>query len=345
MIRVFKYALLLVVLVALIGAGSLWALYWWFNQPRVTMAEADLLSPVLFEVPRGMHGRQLTDKLAAEGYIDHSQFNYWAARLFLSSDKSADNIRAGVYAIHPADSPRSIWERVVTGQQHLFQLTFVEGSEFRQWRVLLNEHPYITSTIEQISDADIIRTLAPEEGYEHPEGLLFPDTYRFTAGTTDVQLLRQAYNRMQSTVTELWQSRDRNVPIESAYEALILASIVERETGAAHERGLVASVFVNRLHTGMRLQSDPTIIYGLGEDYRGVIYRSDINQYTPYNTYRISGLPPTPIAMPGYESIYATLNPQESEYFYFVSSNDGQHIFSRTLEEHNRAVYQYQRNR
>lgn len=341
MIRVVKYMLLLIVFGAIVGAGSLGALYWWFNQPRVTMAEADLLSPVLFEVPRGMHGRQLTEKLAAEGYIEHQQLNYWAARLFLD----ADRIRAGVYAIHPADSPRSIWERVVNGQQHLFQLTFVEGSEFRQWRAQLQDHAYISSTIGDLTDSDIIRAIAPEEDYGHPEGLLFPDTYRFTAGTTDVQLLRQAYNRMQSTLAELWPGRDRNVPVESAYEALILASVVEKETGAAHERALVASVFVNRLQTGMRLQSDPTIIYGLGDDYRGVIYRSDINQYTPYNTYRISGLPPTPIAMPGYESIYATLNPQESDYFYFVSSNDGQHIFSRTLEEHNRAVYQYQRNR
>ncbi|RUO31730.1 endolytic transglycosylase MltG [Aliidiomarina sedimenti] len=340
MARLLKYILILLVLGALLAGGSVAALYWWFNQPRVTMQEADLFSPVLFEVPRGSNGRQLTEKLAAEGYIEHSLMNYVAARLFMN----ADHIRAGVYAVHPADSPRSIWQRVVNGQQHLFQMTFIEGSEFSQWRDQLATHDYLETVTEGLTDQDIVAMIDPDAPAQHPEGLFFPDTYRFTAGTTDLQLLRQAYGRMQQTLDELWAERQDGLPISAPYQALILASIVEKETGATHERGLVASVFVNRLHTGMRLQSDPTIIYGLGDDYRGVIYRSDINQYTPYNTYRINGLPPTPIAMPGYEAIRATLNPEQSDYFYFVSSNDGQHIFSRTLEEHNRAVYQYQRN-
>lgn len=341
MIRVVKILLALVVLVVLAAGAALGGVYWWFNQPRVTMQEADMFAPVLFEVPRGTHGRQLTNMLAEQGYIEHAQLNYWAARLFLD----ADRIRAGVYAIHPADSPRSIWERISAGQQHQFQVTFVEGSEFRQWREQLANLPHLERQLGDLSNEEIMQRIAPDSDWTHPEGLFFPDTYRYTAGTTDVQLLRKAYQRMQRTLDELWPERQDGLPISAPYQALILASIVEKETGAAHERGLVASVFVNRLHTGMRLQSDPTIIYGLGENYRGVIYRSDINQYTPYNTYRINGLPPTPIAMPGFDAIYATLNPDESEYFYFVSSNDGQHIFSRTLEEHNRAVYKYQRNR
>lgn len=340
MARLLKYILILLVLGALLAGGSVAALYWWFNQPRVTMQEADLFSPVLFEVPRGSNGRQLTEKLAAEGYIEHSLMNYVAARLFMN----ADHIRAGVYAVHPADSPRSIWQRVVNGQQHLFQMTFIEGSEFGQWRDQLATHDYLETVTQGLTDQDIVSMIDPDAPAQHPEGLFFPDTYRFTAGTTDLQLLRQAYGRMQQTLDELWAERQDGLPISAPYQALILASIVEKETGAKHERGLVASVFVNRLQAGMRLQSDPTIIYGLGDDYRGVIYRSDINQYTPYNTYRINGLPPTPIAMPGYEALRATLNPEQSDYFYFVSSNDGQHIFSRTLEEHNRAVYQYQRN-
>lgn len=341
MMRALKYAVILCIVGAVAAGAALGSLYWWFNQPRVTMQEADLLAPVLFEVPRGSNGRQLTQKLAAEGYIEHQQLNYIAARLFLD----ANHIRAGVYAIHPADSPRSIWQRVTTGQQHLFQLTFIEGSEFSEWRESMAQHEYLEQVTEGLSDEDIMAMIDPDAPSQHPEGLLFPDTYRFTAGTSDLQILRKAYRRMASTLDELWQERQQDLPISAPYQALILASIIEKETGAAHERELVASVFVNRLNTGMRLQSDPTIIYGLGDDYRGVIYRSDINQYTPYNTYRINGLPPTPIAMPGYEAIRATLNPAQSDYFYFVSSNDGQHIFSRTLEEHNRAVYQYQRNR
>ncbi|MCC5880108.1 MAG: endolytic transglycosylase MltG [Idiomarina sp.] len=336
----FKYILILIVLLVVLLGASVAGLYWWFNQPRVTMQEADVFAPVLFEVPRGSHGRQLTRQLAEQGYIEHEQLNYLAARLFLD----ADRIRAGVYAIHPGDSPRRIWERIVAGQQHQFRVTFIEGSEFREWRAQLSQQPYLDRVLDDLSDEELMQRVAPDGEFTHPEGLFFPDTYRFTAGTTDLQLLRQAYNRMQRTLDDLWQQRQEGLPVSAPYQALILASIIEKETGAAHERGLVASVFVNRLNTGMRLQSDPTIIYGLGENYRGVIYRSDINQYTPYNTYRINGLPPTPIAMPGYDAIHATLNPEQSEYFYFVSSNDGQHIFSRTLEEHNRAVYQYQRN-
>lgn len=341
MIRFVKYLLALLALVAFSVGAALAGVYWWFNQPRVTMQEADMFAPVLFEVPRGAHGRQLTVMLAEQGYIEHARLNYWAARLFLD----ANTIRAGVYAIHPADSPRSIWQRISAGQQHQFQVTFIEGSEFSQWRAELKQLPYLELYLDELSNEELMQRVAPDSEWSHPEGLFFPDTYRYTAGTSDLQILRKAYQRMQSTLQELWEQRQDGLPISSAYQALILASIVEKETGAAHERDLVASVFVNRLHTGMRLQSDPTIIYGLGDNYRGVIYRSDINQFTPYNTYRINGLPPTPIAMPGLEAIRATLNPRDSEYFYFVSSNDGQHIFSRTLEEHNRAVYKYQRNR
>src|SRR5690554_2352691 len=188
MIRFIKYVSVLMVLLALAAGAALGGVYWWFNQPRVTMQEADMFAPVLFEVPRGTHGRQLTAMLAEQGYIEHQRLNYWAARLFLD----ADTIRAGVYAIHPADSPRSIWQRISAGQQHQFQVTFIEGSEFSQWLAQLERLPYLERQISDLSNAEIIAKLDPDSEWEHPEGLFFPDTYRYTAGTTDLQLLRKA---------------------------------------------------------------------------------------------------------------------------------------------------------
>lgn len=327
------------------------ALYWWFHKgthvdfsanQQFHIESLDSMDPEfarLFEVRRGMSRNAIARTLEELEWIDSAQLNQIGFRLFMGSAA----IQAGVYAVHHGDTPAQIWQRITQGQQHLFSITFVEGSEFRHWQAQLAEHPFIHS---ELFDADIQAVMEIlGSDLSHPEGLLFPDTYRFFAWTTDRRIYQQAYQRMQSILMEAWEERDRSVPLESPYEALILASIVERETGAAHERGLVASVFVNRLHTGMRLQSDPTIIYGLGDRYRGVIYRSDIQEHTPWNTYRIHGLPPTPIAMPGRAAIRATLQPDASDYFYFVSRNDGTHVFSRTLAEHNRAVQTYQRNR
>ncbi len=238
-----------------------------------------------------------------------------------------------------------MWQKLAHGEQHYFSITFAEGLNFAEWQGLIAEHPWLQSEWQELTPQQVIKHLAPDENYILPEGLLFPDTYKFHAYTSDRKIYQQAYARMQDILNQLWVQRAANLPVATPYEALVLASIVEKETGAAHERSLVASVFTNRLLKGMRLQSDPTIVYGLGERYRGVIYRSDINQTTAYNTYRINGLPPTPIAMPGKEAIAATLQPDTTDYYYFVSQNDGTHIFSKTLQEHNRAVQQYQRNK
>lgn len=333
---VLRIGLVLALFFAAIVGSAYGGLYWWFHHGGQL---SNLEQPTLFEVPRGSHARRLAIVLHEQGFLEQPQLLSWSLRVF----HRGETIQAGVYELRPNEPLVDLWGRFNRGEQHLFSITFVEGSEFRQWQEQLADHPFVRSGLAAVEPAELMEQLGSE--FSHPEGLLFPDTYRFYAGTSDLQLYRQAYQRMQHVVTELWSQRDRAVPLADWYQALILASIVEKETGAEHERDLVASVFVNRLHTGMRLQSDPTIIYGLGERYRGVIYRSDIREHTPYNTYRIDGLPPTPIAMPGRAAIAATLMPATSDYYYFVSRNDGTHVFSRTLEEHNRAVNRYQRNR
>ena len=330
-------ALFCLALVAL--AGSYAYLHWWFHHGATLTNVTSDVQPVLLEVPRGSHSRRVGQQLFQEGYVSAPKRLEYALRLF----QRKSGVKAGVYELREHEPLADFWQRLQAGEQYLFAITFVEGTQFTQWQQILASHPYIRSGIAAQEPSELMVQLGSE--FEHPEGLLFPDTYRFYAYTTDLQIYRQAYGRMQRVVEELWPQRDRSVPVESWYEALVLASIVEKETGAADERELVASVFVNRLHKGMRLQSDPTIIDGLGERYRGVIYRSDIQEHTPYNTYRIDRLPPTPIAMPGRAAIAATLMPAESDYYYFVSRNDGTHVFSRTLEEHNRAVFRYQRNR
>ncbi|MCC5855005.1 MAG: endolytic transglycosylase MltG [Idiomarina sp.] len=335
MIRNLLVALITLGFAAGVG-GWLWLQHWYTDANNVVVEQAQLI-----EIPRGSHARSVTRQLVAKGVFESETIAYATARLF----KDADRIQAGVYELREYDTPQSIWQRFNQGHQHYFSITFAEGLNFAEWRALIAEHPWLRADWQEKSAEEVMQALAPDSEFSHPEGLLFPDTYRFHAYTTDAQIFRQAYRKMESLLETLWAGRDRDVPLQSPYEALILASIVEKETGAAHERGLVASVFVNRLRTGMRLQSDPTIIYGLGDRYRGVIYRSDIQEHTAYNTYRINGLPPTPIAMPGRDAIFATLNPESSEYYYFVSRNDGTHVFSRTLQEHNRAVNQYQRNR
>lgn len=328
-------SLLLTVLV--ITAGYFGLSHWYKTTPLQLAASN---TPHLVEVRPGTHARRLANQLAEESLITSPQFAYWAVRLF----QGGSHLQAGVYQVRAEETLAEFWQKVAEGQQHYFSITFAEGLNFNEWRQLIAEHPWLRSEWGQLSATEIVSKLAPDADYVLPEGLLFPDTYKFHAYTSDRQLYQQAYSRMQDVLMALWHTRSGQVPIDSPYQALILASIVEKETGAAHERGLVASVFVNRLKKGMRLQSDPTIVYGLGERYRGVIYRSDIQETTPYNTYRINGLPPTPIAMPGREAIAATLQPDVSDYFYFVSQNDGTHVFSKTLREHNRAVQLYQRN-
>lgn len=229
------------------------------------------------------------------------------------------------------------------GQAPQAKITFIEGKTFKQMRQQLAQHKAIKQTISQLSDKAIMTTIGANQ--THPEGWFFPDTYFFTPGTTDIEILKRAYQSMEKSLTTTWATRDQDLPYKNSYEALIMASIIEKETGKAAERAEIGGVFVNRLRINMRLQTDPTVIYGMGDAFDGNIRRKDLRTDTRYNTYTRYGLPPTPIAMPSLAAIEAALHPAKTKSLYFVGKGDGSHAFSNTLAQHNRAVRQYQLKR
>jgi UPF0755 protein len=249
------------------------------------------------------------------------------------------NIKAGTYLIAKGSTLAQLLTQLVEGKEHQFSVTLIEGTRFKDALTILAGHPYIRQTIKGQS----IDVIAGKLGVDatNPEGWLFPDTYAFTADTLDITLLKRAYVNMQTQLNALWQNRADNLPYDTPYQALIMASIIEKETSYIAEQPIISSVFVNRLRKRMRLQTDPTVIYGLGDRYAGDITRAHLREKTAYNTYRINGLPPTPIAMAGLSALEATLNPVTSDYLYFVSGGDGKHVFSKTLAEHNLAVKRY----
>lgn len=291
--------------------------------------------PVIFEIQKGDSLQQMIRRL------DHVLSHPLWFKLHVYLEGVPNQLKAGEYEIPPGTTPRQLLDKVVAGRVRQHAITLVEGWTFNQIMWAISGHPALKKTLSAMGHEEIMDSIGASG--EHPEGRFFPDTYFFPKGTSDVQLLKRAYRRMQKTLDREWGNRAEGLPLSTPYEALILASIIERETAQPDERALIAGVFIRRLQKGMRLQADPTVIYGMGEQYNGNIGYQDLRQDSPYNTYVYSGLPPTPIAMPSHESIHAALHPDQGNSLYFVSRGDGSHVFSTTLEDHSRAVELFQK--
>jgi UPF0755 protein len=328
---VLRAAFLLALLAAAAGVG--W-LAWFAHRPLALPAV-----PYEFTVRPGASLKGVARELASQGVFPEAE-SFWILGRSLGK---AGSIRAGTYRLDAPVTPLALLDKLARGDVMLVPILFVEGTTFRQWLAQLAANPRVRHTLAGKDEEQVRAALGIED--RSLEGWFFPDTYRFSPGSSDVEILRRAHLAMARRLDAAWKERDADLPLATPYDALILASIVEKETAVPAERPLIASVFLNRLRRGMRLQTDPTVIYGMGSRYDGNIRRKDLEEDTPWNTYTRAGLPPTPIAMPGEEALRAVVHPAASEYLYFVARGDGSHEFSRTLEQHNRAVARYQLHR
>jgi len=319
----------LVGLVALVGAGGL---AWYGNRPlRIEPL------PKTLNVAPGTNLRSLSTMLEREGVVGNAQV-FWLLGRVLGKPGT---LKVGVYTLDRPLTPLELYAKIQRGEVSQAMVQFIEGWNWREVRAALAAQPMLKNDSAGMSNAEILQAIGAEEN--HIEGLLFPDTYFYAPQASDLSVLRRAYRRQHDKLMAAWETRAPGLPYRTPYEALIMASIVEKETGAASERPKIAAVFLNRLRLGMRLQTDPTVIYGLGDRFDGNLHKADLQHDTPYNTYTRAGLPPTPIAMPSEAAIQAALNPARTDALYFVARGDGTHVFSSNLNAHNRAVNRYQR--
>ncbi|MGS2724476.1 endolytic transglycosylase MltG [Porticoccus sp. GXU_MW_L64] len=331
-----RFLLTLILLAVLLSLAGYWWLQGYVQQPL------PLQQPVELRVESGSNLTRVLQKLESENSLFGGKPQLAGVRLYARFTGLTD-IQAGDYRLQPGVTPAQLLQQLNSGQVVYHQVTLPEGLTAKQWLQRLRRQPYLSS---KLNDSELLSFI---EGNPYgtsdgnPEGWLFPDSYRYQRGDSIEQILQQSHRAMKETLHKLWQQRDAGLPYQTPYEALIMASIIEKETGVAWERPQIAGVFVRRLQKGMRLQTDPTVIYGLGDSYQGNLTRTHLRQKTAYNTYVIKGLPPTPIANPGADAIHAALHPAEGEALYFVAKGDGSHYFSATLAEHEKAVDKYQR--
>lgn len=316
-----------------LAAATAFGAHWYVHQRPLPMTS----DRIEFRVPAGAGVRAIAQSARAAGIGVQADTMVVAARL----TGATANLRAGRYAVERGITLAGLLDKLKAGDVLREKLTVVEGITFRELRALLASATELKQESGSMSNADLLKAVGASE--THPEGLFAPDTYVYDPGTSDLDILRQAYRRQMKLLQDAWDARAPDLPYKSPYEALIMASIVEKETGQPSERGMIAGVFVNRLKLGMLLQTDPTIIYGIGEKFDGNLRKRDLVTDGPYNSYTRAGLPPTPISLPGRASIEAALKPANTKALYFVSRGDGTSHFSGSLGEHNRAVDKYQR--
>lgn len=324
-------------------------------------------SPFVYELKSGVSSNRVIQDFHQLGIIQYEEI----AKVYLRHKNLGASLKAGEFEIEPGLSLAGLFTLLSSNNQVRYKISLIEGSTFREARAVLAADKRLKHVTDDLSDKQVLAKLQAEIGgsqksaeassnkasligqvpdktqllFSHPEGSIYPDTYFFHRGETDLSILRRAHDRLKAVLMDEWAKRKPKLPLANAYEALILASIVEKETGKPSEREEIAGVFIRRLNKKMRLQTDPTVIYGLGDRYKGNITRKHLRELTPYNTYRINGLPPTPIALAGRDAIFAALNPKPGKSLYFVAKGDGSHAFSETIEQHNKAVRQYQLRR
>ena len=337
-----KFFIFLLILLLILGGVGFWG---YQKLTSFVHTPVNVTQDQLLTIERGTTGSKLAALLEQENILEHADLLPWLLKL----QPQLNKVKAGTYSLTGVKTLQDLLDMINSGKEAQFSVKFIEGKTFKEWRKNLENAPHLKQTLQGKTDKEIMALLdipavakAVSE-WNNMEGWLYPDTYNYTPNSTDLELLKRSATRLQKALDKAWNERDENLPLADPYQMLILASIVEKETGIAEERPQVASVFINRLKANMKLQTDPTVIYGMGESYTGNIRKKDLETITPYNTYMIEGLPPTPIAMVSESALQAVAHPAKTDFYYFVADGSGGHKFTRNLNEHNKAVQEYLR--
>ena len=337
-----KFFVFLLILLLILGGVGFWG---YQKLTEFVHTPVNVTQDQLLTIDRGTTGSKLAALLEQEKILEHADLLPWLLKL----QPQLNKVKAGTYSLTGVKTLQDLLDMINSGKEAQFSVKFIEGKTFKEWRKNLENAPHLKQTLQGKTDKEIMALLdipaAAKAVYEwnNIDGWLYPDTYNYTPNSTDLELLKRSTTRLQKALDKAWSERDENLPLADPYQMLILASIVEKETGIAAERPQVASVFINRLRANMKLQTDPTVIYGMGESYTGNIRKKDLETITPYNTYMIDGLPPTPIAMVSESALQAVAHPAKTDFYYFVADGSGGHKFTRNLNEHNKAVQEYLR--